>query len=814
MWVQDDDNDEEPQLFSLATLHGCVPRAVALLTIALFLANVGSIFVLVSLPNILICDAVVAGVVVLSLFAVGGSFLGVLYLLPSLLRSEWPWEPPIAGKSKARGSLNDDYYQELESAVASAVTASLLASAPASSSARSGNGSSGGAAAAAAAAPGSGGWLRTAAFRAGVCLAALACAATLGLAGAASWLGNAAVSSRTGTFTFPGALRVPARLQYSPDEGLARVTVGVRGGGGAPRSNSSAAAAAEQALFFSQGVAHARARLWQMEFQRRVGAGRLSEAVGAAGLPVDRAMRTLGVYRAAARDFLALNASRPAAARALQSYADGVNAYVAAEVGAGRYLPLEFRLLGLGAPEPWTPADSLVWSKMMSWDLSGNLDAELQRFWLRFGRGVAADRVEQLLPPFNDTFFPTVLEDGDPPCEKARAPPAAARRRALQAAAAEAQVAELLRGARARAAPNAHSPPPPLLRPCRGPALCVLSAALSLANAVGGAALALLGKKGSGGGGGGGGGLPATLAAAAAAAAAESLRGGGGSAHAFRRGRLGASNNWVVGGNNAAREKPLLANDPHLELMAPSLWYLMHLSAPEAGIDVIGASFPGLPGIVIGRNAHIAWGVTNTGVDVQDLYVMEDAGYDMYKFDGANRSYNVVTEVIKVAGGADVELEVRSSVHGPVVTDAGTGDGIVGRDVFGMGATLCLRWVSTDEAVADTTFAAFYGLQFARNFSEFRDALRDWVAPSQNVVFASSEGSEGGGGRAPGDIGYQMPGWVPLRNLSVTNGAWPAPGNSSAFTWLPESPWDFDALPCTKNPKRGFIVRVCVGGSH
>jgi penicillin amidase len=259
----------------------------------------------------------------------------------------------------------------------------------------------------------------------------------------------------------------------------------------------------------------------------------------------------------------------------------------------------------------------------------------------------------------------------------------------------------------------------------------------------------------------------------------------------------------VVSGNNSTRGKPLLANDPHLELMAPSLWYLMHLQAPAAGVDVIGATFPGLPGVVIGRNGKVAWGVTNTGVDVQDLYVMEADGDKNYVFDGVSKPYDVRAEVIRVAGGADVTLPVRSSVHGPVVTDAGTGDGIVGSDVFGLGATLCLRWVSVDPSVVDTTFAAFYGLQFARNFTEFRDALRDWVAPSQNVVFAGDEG-EGGAG----EIGYQMPGWVPMRNLSFTHGAWPVPGNSSQYTWLPESPWGFDALPCTLNPKRGFVVRA------
>jgi penicillin amidase len=226
---------------------------------------------------------------------------------------------------------------------------------------------------------------------------------------------------------------------------------------------------------------------------------------------------------------------------------------------------------------------------------------------------------------------------------------------------------------------------------------------------------------------------------------------------------------------------------------------LCHLAAPAAGIDVIGASFPGIPGVVIGRNARIAWGVTNTGVDVQDLYVMQNdpASPDgaSYIYDGVSRPYDVRTEVIDVKGGDAESLLVRTSVHGPVVTSDALGSGIVGDDAAATRAVLCLRWASVDPTLNDTTFSAFYGLQRAANWMDFRAALALWFSPSQNVVYADVDGN----------IGYQMPGFVPTRNLAAGHsGAWPAPGNSSAFAW--RTPWPYDALPRTFNPPRGFVA--------
>ncbi len=233
------------------------------------------------------------------------------------------------------------------------------------------------------------------------------------------------------------------------------------------------------------------------------------------------------------------------------------------------------------------------------------------------------------------------------------------------------------------------------------------------------------------------------------------------------------------------------------------------------------ATFPGLPGVVIGRNKYIQWGVTNTGVDVQDLYVL-NATQTHYMYDGESHPFDLITEVITVKGAqTPTTLTLRSTRHhGIVVSDCRE---LVGGAIARSGAVLALRWSTTDARLPDTTFSAFYGLQRAANWGEFRAALRFWTSPSQNVVFAGpatdssssrsgshsrSSGAGSGNGSAPAAaFGYQMPGYVPRRNLTLNHsGAWPAPGDSSAYAWR-DAPWPYDALPRTLNPVgRDFIA--------
>jgi len=420
-------------------------------------------------------------------------------------------------------------------------------------------------------------------------------------------------------------------------------------------------------LFFAQGFAHAQERLWQMEFQRRVGQGRLSEVLGEATLPQDRFLRTWGFYRAAKAAYERLY---PEEKEAVDAYAAGVNAFLA----SGAPLPPEFTLLGF-RPEPWTGPDVLVWAKMMSYDLSGNWEEELLRHRL-LARGISPERLSELLPPYPEDA-PTVLraEDLRLPLKREEAPFAL-----LQMA------------------------PPRYLE---------------------------------------------------------------------------ASNNWVVAGSRTDTGKPFLANDPHLALQAPSLWFLMALEAP--GFKAIGATLPGLPGIVIGRNERIAWGVTNVGADVEDLYLLEEVEGRGYRYKGRVVPYGVREERIRVKGGKEEVLKVREAVYGPVITDALKDP---------PQTPMALRWVSLDPE--DHILMAFLGVNRAKNWNEFQKALEPYSAPSQNFVYADVEGN----------IGYVAPGKFPVRREGHT-GMVPVPGNGE-WDWLgyrrPEE-W-----PRAFNPPRGYLV--------
>ncbi len=266
------------------------------------------------------------------------------------------------------------------------------------------------------------------------------------------------------------------------------------------------------------------------------------------------------------------------------------------------------------------------------------------------------------------------------------------------------------------------------------------------------------------------------------------------------------SNNWVVGASHTTTGAPLLANDMHLGIQMPSIWYEVGLHCapvtPDCPYDVTGFSFAGAPGVIVGHNAHIAWGVTNAGPDVQDLYIekINPANPNQYEVDGRWVDMTLVQESLKVAGGQAVPITVRYTRHGPVLSD-------VDKDLAGIaeatradgaGTTagtqppayaISLRWTALDPG---RVFAAVQELDRASNWDEFRRALRDWSGPSQNFVYADVEGN----------IGYQMPGDIPIR--AGGDGQVPVPGWTDAYEWTGLIP--FDALPLAFNPQQGFIV--------
>jgi penicillin amidase len=249
------------------------------------------------------------------------------------------------------------------------------------------------------------------------------------------------------------------------------------------------------------------------------------------------------------------------------------------------------------------------------------------------------------------------------------------------------------------------------------------------------------------------------------------------------------SNDWVVSGAHTASGKPLLANDPHLELDAPSLWYLAQISAP--GLDVIGGTLPGTPAVLLGRNDRIAWGFTNTGPDTQDLFIEKVDPNDptRYLTPSGSAPFGTRREVIHVKGKDDVVLNVRTTRHGPVISDVASSAAQVAKEQGGK-VVLALQWTALEPD--DTTIQAVMKMNAAQNWDQFKSALRDFVTPEQNIVYADVDGN----------IGYYAPGRIPIRKSG--DGSVPVPGWTGAYDWVGTVP--FDALPHTFNPPTGQVV--------
>lgn len=269
------------------------------------------------------------------------------------------------------------------------------------------------------------------------------------------------------------------------------------------------------------------------------------------------------------------------------------------------------------------------------------------------------------------------------------------------------------------------------------------------------------------------------------------------------RGEDVGSNAWVVGGSRSTTGKPMLANDPHLSLGIPGIWTQVNLQCRTVSatcpFQVSGFSFSGVPGVVIGHNAKIAWGVTNLGPDVTDFYLEQVEG-DYYLRDGLPVALTERKETIKVAGGADVPLVVRETGHGPIVSDAidavdeaGTRSVVRGSPQTNRYA-VSLAWTAL---VPNQSADAIFALDKASGWDEFRAAAAKFAVPSQNLVYADTAGH----------IGYQAPGLIPIRRSATPNaspGFWPAPGWDSQWDWKGYVP--FEQMPHVFDPADDFIV--------
>lgn len=450
------------------------------------------------------------------------------------------------------------------------------------------------------------------------------------------------------------------------------------------------------------GFVHAQERGWQLEFNRRLMRGELSEVLGEATLETDKLLRALGIVRAAQAQYDGLPAE---AKQALQAYSDGINAFHAQ---GGQWLPPEFMILGT-KPGPWTPVDSVGWALMMALDLGGNWGNEFAR--LSSARVLSTEQLWQLFTPY----------PGEMPASGA-------------------DLATLYRGL--------------------GVYADAKDASEKVANnqepALGNGVFSL--KKSN-----------EELARWAADFARDvgTVEGKG-------------SNNWVVAGSHTTTGKPLLANDPHLGLSAPAIWYFAHLRAPESrapdgsvlpGLDAIGATFPGLPFVVIGRTAEVAWGVTNTGPDVQDLYLeqINPENPAQYRTPEGWADFKVRTETFKVKGKPEVRVTMRETRHGPVLSDAQSSHaGLLDLKRY----VIALRWSALDPD--NQTVVAGIQTNRARSVDDLLAAFSHWHSPMQNAVMADR------GGR----IAYKAIGKVPLRREdNDIRGVAPSPGWDARYDW-------------------------------
>ncbi|MFN3928831.1 MAG: penicillin acylase family protein, partial [Thermoflexus sp.] len=250
------------------------------------------------------------------------------------------------------------------------------------------------------------------------------------------------------------------------------------------------------------------------------------------------------------------------------------------------------------------------------------------------------------------------------------------------------------------------------------------------------------------------------------------------------------SNNWVVAGSRTSTGQPILANDPHLPLSLPNIWYEQHLVCEPEGFAVAGVTTPGLPGVILGHNEWIAWGAPAVIADTQDWFIERfDPGNPLRYETPEGWAWAEVREIeIRVRGRrAPERFRMRITRHGPVLTDL-----LPEYEPEGLGwpqVGLALAWAG---ARAETWFEALLRLNRARDWETFREALRRWPAPVLNFVYADRAGH----------IGYQMAGRIPIRRRG--HGLLPAPGWSGEFDWIGEIP--FEELPSAFDPPQGILV--------
>jgi penicillin amidase len=437
-------------------------------------------------------------------------------------------------------------------------------------------------------------------------------------------------------------------------------------------------------VYFVQGYITAKNRLWQMDFQTRFAAGRLSEVVGKKAIELDKYQRRMGMVYGAENSLRGIMKD-PKSKEMVLAYTAGINAYIAS-LGKGKY-PIEYKLLDF-APENWTPLKCALLMKQMSAVLAmGSDEFYMSNILKKYGPEVTSD----LFPdyPFReDPIIPAGTKWDFSPSK---------------------------------------IPLPPVINTDLG---------------------------------------------------SNTIR--------TKQKEEGiGSNNWALSGSKTASGYPILANDPHLDLTLPSIWYEIQLNAP--GLNSYGVSLPGAPGIVIGFNQDIAWGVTNVAADVLDFYKIKFRDSTHKEYWHGNQWKKTVQRVEKIAVKGDKLLldTVFYTHHGPVVY-------LQKPEKFSRSGNVptgsALRWIAHDES---NEMLTFYYLNRGKNYTDYQKALTYFTAPAQNFVFASAEN----------DIAITANGKFPLKWKD--QGKFVLDGTQAENDWQGWIPAEQN--PRVKNPERGFV---------
>jgi penicillin amidase len=533
-------------------------------------------------------------------------------------------------------------------------------------------------------------------------------------------------------------------------------------------------ASSPQDLFMAQGYVQAQDRFYEMDVRRHMTSGRLSEMFGKSQVKNDEFLRTLGWDRVAEDEYdKKLSSSTK---KYLEAYSQGVNAYLKGR--SAKDVSLEYAALGFTNDyqiAQWTPVDSVSWLKAMAWDLRGNMQDEIDRALMTSRLG--PKQIKDLYPDYPYGQNKPIVTQG--------------------------QYDELTQtfgddntGTTGTSAGTSGT--------------SGTSGTTGTAGTTGTSTGTTAGTTGTTGTTGTGG-TEAGTAAGTSGSSGTGVQSQLMDLHDVMQDLPTAvgvngdgigSNSWVVAGKYTITGKPLLANDPHLGASLPSVWYQMGLHcrtvSAKCPYDVTGYTFAGMPGVIIGHNQSIAWGLTNSGVDVTDLYLEKLSG-DGYLRDDKTVPFETREETIKVAGGASKKIVVRETRDGmPLLSDRDDELVKVGKKAQvdtaapdrGDGYAVALKWTALEPG---NTMDAVFALDQAKDWGDFRTAATKFDVPSQNLIYADTANN----------IGYTLPGRIPKRSKS-DDGSIPAPGWESKYDW--KGYIGQDELPYEYNPKRGYIV--------